>query len=237
MKTLLLKLSGPQQSWGTKSYFNTRHTDFHPSKSAIIGLIAASLGISRDDDEKINELNKLDFATRIDQPGILARDYHIAKLPNTKDTKNTERYYLEDAIFLVAISGENNLITKIEEGLKRPYFQQYLGRRSFPVLYDFILGTNNKPPIELLKEYELQISEFYRNKIENEPKIKLEIFADSHLLKNKSATLERKDIPVSFSQKNRRFNYRRETRLLFEIDNPYYKANEEHDAFSTLGDE
>ena len=49
MKTLLLKLSGPMQSWGTSSHFNTRHTDLYPSKSAIIGMLAASLGYRRDE--------------------------------------------------------------------------------------------------------------------------------------------------------------------------------------------
>ena len=39
MKTILLKFSGPMQSWGTDSHFETRHTDHHPSKSAVLGLL------------------------------------------------------------------------------------------------------------------------------------------------------------------------------------------------------
>ena len=62
MKTILLKFAGPLQSWGTSSHFETRHTDFYPSKSAVIGLLAASLGYRRDEDEKIQKLNELDFA-------------------------------------------------------------------------------------------------------------------------------------------------------------------------------
>ncbi|MFB0972276.1 MAG: CRISPR-associated protein Cas5, partial [Neofamilia sp.] len=62
MKTILLKFAGPLQSWGTDSHFETRKTDFYPSKSAIIGIIAASFGYERDDNEKIQELNELDFA-------------------------------------------------------------------------------------------------------------------------------------------------------------------------------
>lgn len=53
MKTILLKFAGPLQSWGTSSHFETRHTDFYPSKSSVIGLIASSLGYRRDDDEKL----------------------------------------------------------------------------------------------------------------------------------------------------------------------------------------
>lgn len=206
MKTILLKFSGPQQSWGTSSFFNTRHTDFYPSKSGVIGLIAASLGISRDDDQKISILNKLDFAVRIDQQGKLAMDYHTvirpeikSKLINELDRTNkndfynveyiqyvTHRYYLEDALFIVALSGEENLVNKVYEGLQKPYFQQFLGKRSFPVLYDFILGIYDEAPIELLKKYKPQFKNYYLQaeykRLKN-PKIKMEIFADYHLLK------------------------------------------------------
>ena len=79
MKTILLKFAGPMQSWGTNSNFENRHTDFYPSKSGVIGMIAASLGYQRDEDEKIRKLNELSFAVRIDQPGNLLKDYHIAR--------------------------------------------------------------------------------------------------------------------------------------------------------------
>ena len=80
MKSLLLKFSGPLQSWGTDSHFETRHTDYYPSKSAVVGMIAAAFGYRRsaDCDEAIAKLNDLDFAVRIDQQGNLLRDYHIA---------------------------------------------------------------------------------------------------------------------------------------------------------------
>lgn len=78
MKTILLKFGGPMQSWGTSSHFETRNTDYYPSKSAVIGVIAASFGYSRDEDEKIRKLNELDFAVRVDQVGLLKKDYHIA---------------------------------------------------------------------------------------------------------------------------------------------------------------
>ena len=79
MKTILLKFSGPLQSWGTNSHFETRHTDLYPSKSAVIGLIAGCLGYRRTEDDRIQRLNNLVFAVRVDQKGGLLRDYHIAK--------------------------------------------------------------------------------------------------------------------------------------------------------------
>ena len=78
MKTILLKFAGPMQSWGTDSHFETRHTDLYPSKSAVIGLIGAALGIRRDD-KSISDLDALKFAVRVDREGSLLKDYHIAR--------------------------------------------------------------------------------------------------------------------------------------------------------------
>ena len=128
MKTILLKFGGPMQSWGTSSHFETRNTDYYPSKSAVIGVIAASFGYSRDEDEKIRKLNELDFAVRVDQVGLLKKDYHIAsKYKNDGSFERnyvTNRYYLEDAVFVVAISSKDeDLIEEIYVAIKNPYFQ------------------------------------------------------------------------------------------------------------------
>ena len=105
MRTVLLKFSGPLQSWGTDSHFESRHTDTHPSKSGVIGLIAAGLGYSRDDDTEIQRLNSLFFAVRVDQRGELLRDFHTAqKFKENGDFERnyvTNRYYLQDAVFVV----------------------------------------------------------------------------------------------------------------------------------------
>ena len=163
MKTILLKFAGPMQSWGTDSHFETRHTDLYPSKSAAIGLIGAALGIRRDDD--IKELVDIKFAVRVDQEGSLLKDYHIARKYKTsgdiEGTYVTERYYLEDAVFVVAISHEDdNLIEKIYEALKRPYFQMFLGRRSIPVLADFILGNFDGDIRTALEKCEWQAKDY-----------------------------------------------------------------------------
>lgn len=44
MSTLLLRLAGPMQSWGTDSKFDVRRTGREPSKSGVIGLVAAGAG-------------------------------------------------------------------------------------------------------------------------------------------------------------------------------------------------
>lgn len=44
MATLLLRLAAPLQSWGSDSKFETRKTGREPTKSGVVGLLAAALG-------------------------------------------------------------------------------------------------------------------------------------------------------------------------------------------------
>ena len=79
MATLLLRLAAPLQSWGADSKFEIRKTNREPTKSGVIGLLAAALGLARDDDQALQRLNGLRFAVRVDQEGELLVDYHIAR--------------------------------------------------------------------------------------------------------------------------------------------------------------
>ncbi|MGW0469499.1 type I-E CRISPR-associated protein Cas5/CasD [Streptomyces sp. NPDC003027] len=72
---LLMRLAGPLQSWGALARFDRRDTLPRPTKSAVIGLIAAALGHDRTHD--LGPLTNLRFAARADRPGIAARDFHI----------------------------------------------------------------------------------------------------------------------------------------------------------------
>lgn len=77
MKTITIRLEGIMQSYGESSdspTANYKTTGDHPTKSAIIGMIASALGYRRDD-ERIESLNKLSYAVRIDQPGSQMVDY------------------------------------------------------------------------------------------------------------------------------------------------------------------
>lgn len=240
MKTILLKFAGPLQSWGSSSHFETRHTDYYPSKSAIIGLIAASLGYRRDEDDKIKQLNEVDFAVRVDQQGNLLRDYHTAKKYKDngefKRTYVTNRYYLEDAIFIVAISHQDDkLMNAIEEGLNNPYFQTFMGRRSCPLSADFFLGTCSENVLDSIKTLEWQASKWFMKTESQSSEITLEIFADSYLINNENDQL-RKDRVESFSQKERKFGFRYESRLLVTVSNPFGQKNTQHDIFTYIGD-
>ena len=118
MSTLLLRLAAPLQSWGVASKFDTRDTAREPTKSGVIGLLAAALGRSRT--ENADDLKGLYFGVRIDQPGVLLRDYHTARQKKNADSFVTTRYYLADAVFLVGLEGEEDFLQKAMYDLLSP---------------------------------------------------------------------------------------------------------------------
>lgn len=145
---LVLKLAGPLQSWGSQSRFNQRHTDRQPTKSGVIGLLAAAQGLRRGED--LADLRSLSMGVRVDQPGQVLRDYHVAsdyrgqKLLSSvvnakgrqkptgpaKMTAVTQRFYLQDAVFVVALAGDEGLLSVLADAVQAPVFPLALGRRS-----------------------------------------------------------------------------------------------------------
>ena len=115
MTALLLRLAAPLQSWGTSSRFTRRSTDRTPSKSAVIGLLAAE-GIRRT--ESIEHLLDLKFAVRTEQPGQVERDFQTAARRGERTPVSVStRHYLSDAVFLAAVEGDAGLL---EGPLARP---------------------------------------------------------------------------------------------------------------------
>lgn len=138
MSTLLLRLSGPMQSWGTQSRFDVRDTGLEPSKSGVIGLLCAALGRPRH--AALADLVALRMGIRVDREGRLARDYHTAgkggylKASGEIERKNlivSTRYYLADALFLVGLEGDLPLLRKLAQALRNPVWPLYLGRKAF----------------------------------------------------------------------------------------------------------
>ena len=241
MKTILLKFAGPMQSWGTDSHFETRHTDLYPSKSAVIGLIGAALGIRRDD-KSISELDALKFAVRVDREGSLLKDYHIARKykPTGELERNyvTERYYLEDAVFVVAIShDDDNFIEKIYEALKRPYFQMFLGRRSVPVSADFILGIFGAGIKDTLEKCEWQAADYYKKRYKDKFKKSLDVYGDKGIFDNVYREILRQDRVISFSKSNRQFSFRYEEHTKVAVENNMFEVKDtNHNIFDLVGE-
>lgn len=137
MATLLLHLQGPMQSWGTTSRFDERDTQLEPSKSGVIGLVCAALG--RDRHEPLDDLANLRMGVRVEREGVPMRDYQTATgvviassgKPDLGRTVVSPRYYLADAVFLVGLEGERELLATVHAALARPVWPLALGRKSF----------------------------------------------------------------------------------------------------------
>lgn len=138
MPTLLLRLAGPMQSWGTTSRFDERDSQLEPSKSGVLGMVCAALG--RDRAEPVDDLARLKMGVRVDREGLLMRDYQTAtgvvSASGKVDMDRTvisPRYYLADAAFLVGLEGgDGAFLERIHAALRAPVWPLALGRKSFP---------------------------------------------------------------------------------------------------------
>lgn len=132
------------QSWGTTSRFTQRDTRNEPSKSGVLGLLAAAMGIPRENWDDLEPLTRLVMAVRHDRPGILKRDYQTAACAATdaiiradggvaKDGGVvSDRFYLADAAFLVGLESMNRLLLeRVNKSLRDPVWTLFLGRKSY----------------------------------------------------------------------------------------------------------
>lgn len=143
MGTLLLRLEGPMQSWGTTSRFDQRDTGKEPSKSGVIGLLAAALGYDRENWTELKPLIQLKMGVRHDRSGLLKRDYQTAGCAAPKkiiqangDLSDngvvSERFYLSDACFLIGLEGPDfNVLEQAHNALRNPKWALALGRKSY----------------------------------------------------------------------------------------------------------
>lgn len=144
MPTLLLRLVGPMQSWGTTSRFDQRDTGKEPSKSGVLGLVAAALGIDRENWTDLEPITRLSMGVRHDRPGVPKRDYQTAGCAATdtiikadrSQAKGggvvSQRFYIADAAFLVGLECEDrSLLERIHAALRDPFWPLALGRKSY----------------------------------------------------------------------------------------------------------
>ncbi len=156
MDILLFRLYGPMSSWGEIAVGENRHTANYPSKSALLGLIGAALGITRDDEDMQQQLQQsYALAVEVLSAGHLLRDYHTAQVPDSVGkfsyrTRRDElilgrerlgtilssREYRSDAVALVAVRALANApftLAEMHKKLLKPVFHLYLGRKSCPL--------------------------------------------------------------------------------------------------------
>ena len=241
MPTLLLQLIGPMQSWGVQSNFTHRDTGLEPSKSGVIGLICAALGRGRG--ETVHDLAALRMGVRVDQEGILLKDYHTAGKKYSKDggyflrangdveknpqkgTIPSDRYYLADAAFLVGLEGADvKLLTTIQQALRHPTWHLFLGRKAFaPSARVWIANLDSKQP-DGIRDVSLEdaLKTHSRIVLESRRRDWLAIANEQHIrmvIEDKDGVEIRSDQPISFEKGNRRFTVRRVTTVFVATEN------------------
>ncbi|WP_298733191.1 type I-E CRISPR-associated protein Cas5/CasD [uncultured Subdoligranulum sp.] len=242
MATLLLRLAAPLQSWGADSKFETRKTEREPTKSGVIGLLAAALGLRRDDDAGLQPLCGLRFGVRIDREGELLVDFHTAGNPTPQQVRAarrngkvpgaryvTQRHYLADAVFLVGLESEDEaLLQKLVWALGHPAYPLFLGRRSCPPTLPLCLGIRPLPLEAALRAEPAQTSDAAGQEI------RCRIVMDADLAQPGAAP--RRDLPCSFSPIHRQYAYRAaaESEIVLQPAAGPDGLETEHDPFAEL---
>lgn len=153
---LVLLLDSPLQSWGFTSRFTRRTTELFPTKSGVVGLLAAACGIDKHaagEREGIARLSALRCTTvalprrRGDAalPVLRLQDYHTIgggydrdtgamKKPRaasgaTLETVLSERHYLLDARFGVFLEGARPFLEEVAASVRDPRWGVWLGRK------------------------------------------------------------------------------------------------------------
>lgn len=219
MTTLLLRLAGPMQSWGSSSRFSRRETEWQPTKSGVVGLLAAALGRRRTD--TIEDLLGLRFGVRLDQPGRMVRDFHTARtLDGASSMPLSQRYYLADAAFLAGVEADGSLISTLDQALRRPTFPLYLGRRSCPPVGPVTLGARDGALVDVFREEPWHASRWWQRRHEDSS-VPLEVVLDAEAGAVSPETYQ--DVPLSFDPRRRSYGLRSVVRDEVMVANPEYR--------------
>jgi CRISPR system Cascade subunit CasD len=228
MTTLLIRLAGPMQAWGASSRFSRRDTRQEPTKSGVLGLLAAAQGMRRTDE--LEHLASLSFGVRVDQAGVLIRDFQTAKsLDGTKTMPLSYRYYLGDAVFVAGVEGDGSVVDGLVAALRNPAFPLYLGRRSCPPSQPLTLTVTENRLLAALQEYPWQAADWYKRKQAKTVQLRIAIDGDA----SDEGELVR-DVPVSFNPELRKYEWRTVVEEHVEKPNPD-GASDRHDPMAPFG--
>ncbi|MFE2865720.1 type I-E CRISPR-associated protein Cas5/CasD [Embleya sp. NPDC059259] len=203
---LTLCLAGPLQSWGASARFARRTTESAPTKSGVLGLLAAAQGRDRAEDPA--DLAVLRFGVRVDQPGTRIRDYQTAEHADTeKAMPVSERFYLADAVFVAAVEGDDALVNALYEAVRAPVYLPYLGRRSCPPDRPVDIRVHHGATLQAALAGEAwQASEWYRKRRRRALRTELTVITEADTGDDAGDTL--RDQPLSFDPRHRRYALR-----------------------------
>lgn len=239
MSTLVLRLAAPMQSWGMSSRFTRRTTELQPTKSGVLGLLAAAEGRRRTD--LIEDLTSLRFGVRIDQAGHVEQDFQTAHTADGSPLPLSHRYYLADAVFVAAVEGDDTLVGALHDAVRRPAFPLYLGRRAFPPAGPVAVEVHSEGIEEVLRTHPWQASKATRRRLGTRQQLDVAIDADPDgKMPPAGAVNTCADVPVSFDPARRRYGVRQVVR--YRVPNPDYPGTpgqpgggiDGHDPMSSL---
>lgn len=154
----LINLYGPMAAYGGIAVGEMRPSWQKPSRSAVIGIIGAALGIRRDEEETHNMMqNGYGFSVMVLKSGIIMQDFHTIQAPHSSSLKKqshvftrrdemnlgnpetvlSRREYLYDHMAISGIWIKDKeaapfSLKEIQYALQNPVFCLYLGRKSCP---------------------------------------------------------------------------------------------------------
>lgn len=136
MRYLVTRIEAPLLSAGEGDHWDIRGTGAFITKSQMIGLLAAGLGLSREESEQIARLSRgLSIACREDKKAGFMRDFQTVLNTVTAEGKIKKslispRHYLSDVAFTVLIGlKEPELEGEVMRALTEPVHPPYLGRK------------------------------------------------------------------------------------------------------------
>lgn len=152
---LVFQLHGPMASWGVDAPGEVRHSHALPSRSALLGLLAAALGICREEEARLNDFNQhYSFLVCASREPRWARDYHTVQMPKEVNKIRyfsrreelqdpellsaliTRRDYFTDAWWMIGVAVTPDApytLAQLQDALRHPVFPLYLGRKSHPL--------------------------------------------------------------------------------------------------------
>lgn len=155
---LMFRLYGPMASWGDVAVGEVRPGRAHPSRSAVIGLLAGAVGVDRaDEDMQLRMARGYGLAVKVQHPGTYLADYHTIQVPATGTGRNrrvfvtrkdeilssdklhtilSRRDYRMDGLYVCAVWVRNDdppfTLDELASALESPVYAPYLGRKSCP---------------------------------------------------------------------------------------------------------
>lgn len=151
---LVFQMVAPMVSWGDIAIGEVRPSAAHPSRSAVVGLVSAALGIRRDQAALLQQVDDAYcVGVWVEHPGTCLRDYHTAQVPTSSGPRRASRReelahkadlstilstreYRTDFVGLASLWCRQESVPysleQLADALRRPVFSPYFGRRSCP---------------------------------------------------------------------------------------------------------